>query len=458
MNKLRYTILFTVVVAALALLMALPVFTGCTKENSAARFDATITVNPEPLYIELGMDGIDLLFMQRKITVVDSVLIYNQEGHLVNKLGAETSMYLDPMTIEANDLPAGTYTLVAWQTIVAHLNGKDLRGWHVVDESELSTVSIMANANPVSYIYALGYDATTLTIQNGAADVSLTPKAMGSNIHLTVINLPDEPAYNKVTLQGSEAKQLHPGLRLNPALDEEDRYIENTDPDLYDCVAYCHPKYGYTFFTLAHGDDLTLEFWGERKDGADDDLLSTLEPLRLEAGDHFTIYLNYQTRKWQPPFCGANWEVNQWINDGENGVLVTDPLLDWGCSIADVEKHIQAKPWWQAGNDGLDYREEVFACWHRYYYVAPKLTEQYLFGTEDGKDLKYVYCQNWCEDLPYDAATNWLLKLGFQYQGEAIWPNDSLTYDRFISADGKTLAYAMPCFDGCWYVIFEPNK
>ena len=88
--------------------------------------------------------------------------------------------------------------------------------------------------------------------------------------------------------------------------------------------------------------------------------------------------------------------------------------------------------------------------------MAPKLTEQYLFGTEDGKDLKYVYCQNWCEDLPYDAATNWLLKLGFQYQGRAIWPNDSLTYDRFISADGKTLAYAMPGDE--WYVIFEPNK
>ena len=49
--------------AALTLLMALPVFTACTKDNSATRFDATITVNPEPLYIELGMDGIDLLFM-----------------------------------------------------------------------------------------------------------------------------------------------------------------------------------------------------------------------------------------------------------------------------------------------------------------------------------------------------------------------------------------------------------
>ena len=60
---------------ALTLLMALPAFTACMKDNSEGRFDATITVNPEPLYVELGMEGIDLLFMQKKITVVDSVLI-----------------------------------------------------------------------------------------------------------------------------------------------------------------------------------------------------------------------------------------------------------------------------------------------------------------------------------------------------------------------------------------------
>lgn len=454
MNMKHYLMAF----AALTLLIALPVFTACTKDNSATRFDATITVNPEPLYVELGMEGIHLLFMQEKITVVDSVLIYNQEGHLVNKLGAETSMSLSPMTIEADDLPIGTYTLVAWQTIVAHLNGKDLRGWHVVGESELSTVSIMANANPISYIYALGYDAATLTIQNGAADVCLTPKAMGSNIDLTVLNLPDEPAYSKVTLWGAEAEQLHPGIRLNPALDENDRYIENTDPDLYDCVAYCHPKYGYTFFTLAHGNDLTLEFWGERKDGGDDDYLGSLEPVQLGAGEYFTCYFDYQTRLWQPPFFGAKWDVNQWLDDGKNYVLVTDPLLDWGSSSADVEKHIQAKPWWRAGNDRLEYWEEDFASWHRYYYVAPKLTEQYLFETEDGKNLRYVYCQNWCKDLPYDAAKNWLLKLGFQYQGAAQRPEESKTYDRFFSADGKTVAYATPCDDDDWYVIFQPNN
>ena len=116
---------------------------------------------------------------------------------------------------------------------------------------------------------------------------------------------------------------------------------------------------------------------------------------------------------------------------------------------------LETDPQGEAG-DGLDYWEKVYASWHRYYYVAPELTEQYLFETEDGKNLRYVYCQNWCEDLPYDVAKNWLLRLGYQYQGAAQRPGDEGTYDRFISADGKTVAYAAPGDE--WYVIFEPNK
>ena len=440
-------------------LMALPVFTACTKDNPATSFGATITVNPEPLYVELGMDGIHLLFMQEKITVVDSVLIYNQEGHLVNKLGAETSMSLSPMTIEAGDLPVGTYTLVAWQTIIAHLNGKDLQGWHLVGESELSTVSIMANANPISYIYALGYDSSTMTIQNGAANVSLTPKAMGSNIDLNVINLPEEPAYSKVTLWAG-AEQLHPGVRLNPSLDENDRYIENTDPDLWNCVAYCHPKYGYTFFTLAHGNDLTMEFWGERKDGGEEDYLGSLGPVKLGAGEYFTCYLNYQTRMWQAPFFGAKEDIYQWLDDGKkDDDLNFAPLLRWGCSIADVERHLQGKEWWQDGNEKLEYWEDPFQSWHKWYWVDAenKITEQYLFETEDGKNLRYVYCACWDNTVPADKFVSALYDQGFRLTGEMV-EFDGETFERLLSADGETEVLYNTDKDGYSQAIYRPVK
>ena len=448
---------YLMTLAALTL-MALPVFTACTKDNPATSFDATITVNPEPLYVELGMEGIHLLFMQEKITVVDSVLIYNQEGHLVNKLGAETSMSLSPMTIEAGDLPVGTYTLVAWQTIIAHLNGKDLQGWHLVGESELSTVSIMANANPISYIYALGYDSSTMTIQNGAANVSLTPKAMGSNIDLNVINLPGEPVYSKVTLWAG-AEQLHPGVRLNPALDENDRYIENTDPDLWNCVAYCHPKYGYTFFTLAHGNDLTMEFWGERKDGGEEDYLGSLGPVKLGAGEYFTCYLNYQTRMWQAPFFGAKEDIYQWLDDGKSKTLNFNPLLQWGCSIAEVERHLQSKVWWQDGNEKLEYWEDPFQSWHKWYWVDAenKITEQYLFETEDGKNLRYVYCACWDNTVPADEFVSALYDQGFRLTGEMV-EFDGETFERLLSADGETEVLYNTDEDGYSQAIYRPMK
>ena len=76
----------------------------------------------------------------------------------------------------------------------------------------------------------------------------------------------------------------------------------------------------------------------------------------------------------------------------EAEVLAFDPLLQWGCSIADVERHIQSKEWWQNGNDSLEYWADPYESWHRWYTVdsTNRLTEQYLFETEDGQNLRYA--------------------------------------------------------------------
>ena len=78
-------------------------------------------------------------------------------------------------------------------------------------------------------------------------------------------------------------------------------------------------------------------------------------------------------------------------------ILNFNPLLQWGCSIADVERHIQGMDWWQDGNDKLEYWEDPFQSWHKWYWVDAEnsVTEQYLFETEDGKNLRYVYCACW---------------------------------------------------------------
>ena len=69
------------------------------------------------------------------------------------------------------------------------------------------------------------------------------------------------------------------------------------------------------------------QHYGERKDGGEDDCLGSLEPVRLGAGEYFTCYLNCRTRMWKPSFFGAKWNVNQWLDDGKNGVIVNGILL-----------------------------------------------------------------------------------------------------------------------------------
>lgn len=448
-------ILFLKAAAFCCAIATLSMLTSCSdNDDNPIRYSANITVNPKAIYDELNLSAkLPLFFADQRITVVDSVLIYDQDGLLVKKLGAESSTNLDPMTIEAKGLADGTYTLVAWQTIITHVNGYDESAWKVTGEDQLSTVSVMATLNPLFYVYALGYDSATLTVNGGSADVSLTPKAMGSTCRLTVDNFTDESGYELVLLFTRD-DQLKPGIRLNPALDETDRYIENTDPGTYNCVGYVTNEWAdFTFFTLSHGDDLYLELLGENVESVD--YIHSMELVQLGVGENVTYYMDYKSLEWQPPFFGDSEVVAKWKNDREEGLLVADPLLDWGCSIADIEKHIQAKQWWFPGNQGLEYWEEGFDSWHQWYWVASKLTEQYLFETEDGQNLRYVQCYNWSNNLPYEAAKTWLLKLGFTYQDEREVPFDDGLYDFYISSDGKSAAYSQP-FDERWLVVFTP--
>ena len=84
--------------------------------------------------------------------------------------------------------------------------------------------------------------------------------------------------------------------------------------------------------------------------------------------------------------CAVTFQVN--AQNTESEILNFDPLLQWGCSIADVEQHMQQKEWWTDGNDKLEYWEDPYQCWHRWYFVDKAelvLTEQYLFETKDGQ-------------------------------------------------------------------------
>lgn len=140
-------------------------------------------------------------------------------------------------------------------------------------------------------------------------------------------------------------------------------------------------------------------------------------------------------------------------------VLAFDPLLEWGCSLADVERHIQSKEWWQDGNSQLEYWEDPFESWHKWYYVdsANMLTEQYLFETEEGQNLRYVICICWNNTVPAEKFVSTLYHQGFHFTGEMVGFDGDI-FERYLSADGETEALYNTDAEGYSQALYRPME
>ena len=139
-------------------------------------------------------------------------------------------------------------------------------------------------------------------------------------------------------------------------------------------------------------------------------------------------------------------------NKPEVKELSFDPLLEWGCSLADVEAHIAAKPWHKDGNDSLEYWE-YYEGWHKWYWVSEeyRLTEQYLFETQNGQNMFCAMCYCWNTEISIAKAMDALLNQGYKIREKTNYKARS----EYVSADGRTEAYLFKGTD-CWWVEFWP--
>ena len=155
--------------------------------------------------------------------------------------------------------------------------------------------------------------------------------------------------------------------------------------------------------------------------------------------------------------CAVAFQVN--AQNTESEILNFDPLLQWGCSIADVQQHMQKKEWWQDGNAQLEYWEDPFQSWYKWYWVDAEnqVTEQYLFETEDGQNLRYVICICWNNNVSVAKFILTLYRQGFHITGENV-EFDGESFVRFLSADGETEALYNTDADGYSQAIYRPFK
>ncbi len=443
--KTAKTILFVT-----ALMCATLINPACNPDKKTGQ--AKITINPAALYDELGITAPmkDQALATQGFTIVDTLLIYDQQGLLVSRQGVETKE-IKPVTFEASRLPDGAYTIIVWQSA---RNDESGSAWRCSGEDKLATSSIITDTPCMSFQYSLGYAMVTAAVGGGRVEIEMSPKSMGCIIDLRADNLPSEPDNSYLFLENA-ARTVPCGVRLDPTLGVDDRLIPAEEN--YSAIAYVQASEpSFRHFTLARdvGDSFYFWYW-DGKEESDDHFVGDLIDTKMGPGGYYVCYYDLGRRNWQPPFFGTPEAFDAWKADRDAGILVANPVVDWGCNFDKVEQHIKASQWWRQGNDKFEYWEEDFASWHRWYSVAYQLTEQYLFETEDGKNLRYSLVCTWDPTLPVEVAKNSLLKQGYVYKGRILYPGETVPGDCFISSDGNTQAEIYLFEDNCWQIEYR---
>lgn len=433
----------------ICLIMAVNMLTSCNDENKAnVGNPAVVNVDPAALYQELGIkEEMEWQLTSGNHVVIDTVLFYNESGQLISKFGIESTS-LSKQAIDVKGLPDGTYTVVLWQ---AARNTIHSNNWIMKNEQNLSTATLEDLDAPMSFALAAGYASAKATVKKGAVNTTLTPKAIGSVVEVIVDSL-ESLGLAQISLWGTNFGYTT-GIYLNPELSIDDRW--SVDPDSIPSSRVgklLEQNNSGKFFTLYHD---TVYFELCAYDDEDEQFITFVyQPLAV--GSHSVFYHNLARRGWQPPFLGTEEAFTTWKTDRDANIPVNDPLLKWGCNYDEVKKHKKEK-WWNDGNFELEYWEDPFQCWHRWYYVSEGgLTEQYLFETEDGKNLRYAECYCWDKSAPAELCDNLLRHQGFQSTG-AILKHEDDTFEQFISADGTTEAFRSFDSDGHWFIIYQPT-
>ena len=424
---------------------------SCNKDNSDNHGDgkAKASFNMATMYQDLGVEALMIeKLVPGNFVIFDSLLVYDQAGSLITKLGME-GVNLEHKEIELNpeDFPKGTYTLILWQSIYRTTDG--LRAWKLQEEENLSTVRLSIPFATFDFGWALGYAASTVTLDGKAIDLDLTPKALGCVFDTTIDNIAEGEDYSYVSLVGGRHYQA---VNLDPSLGE-DRWVAPPQSQVSGVPIRINPKTfagNGKFFTFIHGEKLGIEIRGD-KEGGYDHLGSVLRK-DIEVGNKYTLYTDLARQTWQPAFFGSAEDFTAWKADRDAGHLVFAPFLGFGSDISAVEENIHSRQWWTAESGQL---QAIGTRWAKVFHVADELIEAYLFETEDGRNLLHSQCQCLEPSVSIDIAHSMLIDKGYIYKGKIRFPGSNMDKDIYFSADDEIEVLVHPFGEGYWVVDFQ---
>ena len=419
---------------AAVLSVVLPLFvTSCVTEDNPAKpteSKALITVNTADLYEQLILTEEAARWLERGWVIVDTVLIYDETGHLVTKLGAGTTT-LDPLTIEASGLPNGTYTLVAFQTGVIDEDS----AWKLDGEELLSTVNVTSIYSQLNPARVLGYASATVTVDGGTIEATVSPRPLGSVIDFWMLNLDESMGYKRVLVEGNHDKYVK-GCYLDPSLSDAERRIKETEHDWNETICSFVPEgtNHHICITLSVDENPNFALWGQKEDGTYDFLSENA--YELTAGQRVMYYVDMKKLSWQPSFFGTKEDCRSWWIEREAGILDFYPCLNWGCNVDEVRQYVQSKQYWaNRYPEVTPTSSELY--WVTSWFIAHRTAEEYLYTTAEGENMQKVYVRCFDTNLSLDQVRVSLIKQGYEYAGKVTFP-EKAPRDILFSPDGVT--------------------
>lgn len=443
---------------AASLVMWLPIFvTSCNTDDTPAKGSAVVRINTAALFEKLGItDLVNERLSAGKMTVTDSVLVYNQKGQLVAKLGTESSQ-LKTVSIGLEDLPVGTYTLVAWQTTSDGPWADPF--WWLTGADALATARIVQNyPSSISVYRAIGMSSATVSIGSEPASLEADMAPMGSVLDMSVDGLTEKSDYSYVSLSVQGDNAAVDGFYLDPARSGEDRWVfsdsrKESDRPLAGVMVSSAVN---RVFTLVHGEDKAFTFTGTHAGTKEKESLIDAT-LTLVPGTLATCYYNLDRVAFQPPYLGPKDGFAAWKEDRDAGKLVSDPCIQWGVNLEAVHEHVvKHQLWW---NYYIKDLEEVEGHgWGLWYSVAKNLYEYYCFEDQNGNNLLNAICICTDPNIPREVPFTSLVRQGYEFKGVISYPDrPEEICPVFLSSDGKLEVLICDFYDGCWEIFYQPT-
>lgn len=388
--------------------MALTMMLGlasCSTDNDNSETSSTgnviVKVNTADLYEELGITNYMLQILAKNdLAIEGKVLIYDAEGNLINEL-TQTTKQLDPLSFEVNNLPKGSYTLVAYQSI----NESDV--WELVDKEKLSTVKLYAGTKHLYFYRALGLVSKTVTVNSGAIEEELTPKATGAMVDLRM-----DRTEGFTNLMSLSIFRHANGIFLDPARSEEDRL--EYDPAENLSAGYIFENSDrMIYFVLAAGDMSTVLWYFS----PDDNMFFSEwwnQPISLKPGAQIVYYYDKNPQLLYKAYVGPADGFEAWQAKKKDGRYALKPFAPYGISKDEVDKYMDVS--------GVYHTYIRTAQQDGYYYLLYYLDCRGKFKTEfvvdENKGLIGTYYTYENDDITLSQVEDEFTKMGYQFTQE----------------------------------------